>query len=227
MANQEQDKSTSRSRNSTDFYQVLGLDKECTPSDLRTAYKKLALKWHPDRCAASPGSSKLEKEEAKQNFQAIQKAYSVLSDDNKRFLYDVGLYDSDDDDENGMGGFLNEMAEMISQTKPNENRNESFEELQELFEEMFHDDIASFEAIDTSSYSGSSSSSSNQNSTGMMNFGGNEAGMMNFGGNEAENSSSFSCHHPQKFCLGSGGTSTKFQEGESSQKRNSRNRRRQ
>jgi curved DNA-binding protein CbpA len=37
-------------------------------------------------------------EEAKQKFQAIQQAYSVLSDSNKRFLYDVGVYDSDDDE---------------------------------------------------------------------------------------------------------------------------------
>ncbi|WCJ39353.1 Chaperone DnaJ-domain superfamily protein [Euphorbia peplus] len=198
------------------FYEVLGLKKECSTSELRIAYKKLALRWHPDRCAAASGSSNFE-EEAKQNFQAIQHAYSVLSDDNKRFLYDVGVYDSDDD-ENGMGDFLNEMAVMMSQTKPNENGDESFEELQELFEEMFHDDIDSFAsgfpASDTCSYSGSSSSSSNQNSTGI-----------NFGGNKADNSSSFACH-TQKFCLGSGGPATEFQEGEKSKKRNSRSHRR-
>ncbi|XP_028763277.1 chaperone protein DnaJ-like isoform X1 [Neltuma alba] len=101
-----------------DFYAVMGLDKECTESELRNAYKKLAMKWHPDRCSAS-GNSKFV-EEAKKKFQAIQQAYSVLSDANKRFLYDIGVYDSDDDDI-GMGDFLNEMAAMMSQTKPNEN----------------------------------------------------------------------------------------------------------
>ncbi|XVF27119.1 hypothetical protein REPUB_Repub14bG0079100 [Reevesia pubescens] len=120
-----------------DFYAVLGLNKECTPTDLRTAYKKLALRWHPDRCSAS-GNSKFVKE-AKKKFQAIQQAYSVLSDANKRFLYDVGAYDSDDDQ--------------------NENGEESFEKLQELFEEMFQSDIDSFGSSGQSTTSCSDSSS--------------------------------------------------------------------
>ncbi|KAH1048251.1 hypothetical protein J1N35_039035 [Gossypium stocksii] len=139
-----------------DFYAVLGLNKECTPTELRTAYKKLALRWHPDRCSAS-GNSKFV-EEAKKKFQTIQQAYSVLSDANKRFLYDVGAYDSDDD-ENGMGEFLNEMAVMMSQTKSNKNGEESFEELQELFEEMFQVDIDSFGSNGQPTTSCSSSSS--------------------------------------------------------------------
>ncbi|KAJ1390760.1 DnaJ domain containing protein [Sesbania bispinosa] len=119
-----------------DLYEVLGLNKECSRSELRNAYKKLALKWHPDRCSASVV------EEAKNKFQAIQQAYSVLSDANKRFLYDVGVYDSDDD-QNGMGDFMNEMATMMSQTKPSENGEESFEELQQLFKEIFQADNGS------------------------------------------------------------------------------------
>ncbi|KAM6552324.1 hypothetical protein CsatB_014707 [Cannabis sativa] len=51
-------------------------------------------------------------------------------------MYDVGVYDSDDD-ESGMGDFLSEMAVMMSQTKPNESGEETFEELQQLFEDMF------------------------------------------------------------------------------------------
>ncbi|XP_058108740.1 uncharacterized protein LOC131251797 [Magnolia sinica] len=127
-----------REGNSCDFYAVLGLKKECSASELRNAYKKLALRWHPDRCSAS-GNSKFV-EEAKKKFQAIQEAYSVLSDASKRFLYDVGAYDSDDD-ENEMGDFLGEMAAMMSQSKPNENGVESLEELQELFDEMFQRDM--------------------------------------------------------------------------------------
>ncbi|KAK1575260.1 hypothetical protein Q3G72_003900 [Acer saccharum] len=140
---------------SNDFYKVLGLNKECTATELRDAYKKLALRWHPDRCSASGNSKFIE--EAKKKFQGIQHAYSVLSDANKRFLYDVGVYDSDDDDdENGMGDFLNEMANMMSQTKTNEkNGEESFEKLQELFEEMFHGDEFLFrERWNTSTISG-------------------------------------------------------------------------
>ncbi|XP_022724717.1 dnaJ homolog subfamily B member 6-like isoform X2 [Durio zibethinus] len=145
-----------RGEKNNDFYAVLGLNKECTPTELRTAYKKLALRWHPDRCSAS-GNSKFV-EEAKKKFQAIQQAYSVLSDANKRFLYDVGAYDSDDD-ENGMGDFLNEMAEMMSHTKSSETGEESLEELQELFEEMFQSDFDSFGSSGQSTMSCSASSS--------------------------------------------------------------------
>eukprot|EP00262_Sarcandra_glabra_P005096 TRINITY_DN163_c0_g3_i3.p1 TRINITY_DN163_c0_g3~~TRINITY_DN163_c0_g3_i3.p1 ORF type:complete len:112 (+),score=21.79 TRINITY_DN163_c0_g3_i3:153-488(+) len=99
-----------------DFYAVLGLKKECSSSELRNAYKKLALKWHPDRFSAS-GDLKFV-EDAKKKFQTIHEAYSVLSDENKRLMYDVGVYDSDDD-ENGMSDFLGEMAAMMNQAKTN------------------------------------------------------------------------------------------------------------
>ncbi|KAK4736247.1 hypothetical protein R3W88_010508 [Solanum pinnatisectum] len=148
---------------SNDYYAVLGLKKECTETELRNAYKKLALKWHPDRCSAS-GNSKFV-DEAKKKFQAIQEAYSVLSDANKRFLYDVGVYDSgDDDDENGMGDFLNEMAAMMSQNKSNENQEETFEELQDMFDEMFNGDNGTFSSS-SSSRTGTPSMCSTSSST--------------------------------------------------------------
>ncbi|KAF8697946.1 hypothetical protein HU200_035445 [Digitaria exilis] len=120
-----------------DLYAVLGLNRECTDAELRGAYRKLAMIWHPDRCSASGSSARVE--EAKERFQEIQGAYSVLSDSNKRFLYDVGVYDSEDDgaDLSGMGDFLGEMADMMSQATPTE----SFEELQQLFVDMFQDDL--------------------------------------------------------------------------------------
>lgn len=182
-----------------DFYAVLGLKKECTGSELRKAYKKLALRWHPDRCSAS-GNSKFV-EEAKKKFQDIQQAYSVLSDANKRFLYDVGAYDSEDDDENnGMGEFLDEMAMMMGQTKPNENGKESFEELQNLFDEMFQGDIGSFgsgpqpaTSCSTSSYVSycESSGSNNKRNSSEMNY---EKATL-------EDSSGFNTHF-QSFCFG-------------------------
>lgn len=121
-----------------DFYAVLGLRKDCSDAQLRNAYKKLALRWHPDRCSAS-GKSEFVKE-AKEKFQAIQEAYSILSDSNKRFMYDVGVYDRDDD-ENEMGDFLDEMVQMMSQTKNNGNCPDSFEDLQHLFGVMFQADL--------------------------------------------------------------------------------------
>ncbi|CAD5184243.1 unnamed protein product [Musa acuminata subsp. malaccensis] len=102
---------------SGDFYAVLGLKKEGSMAELKNAYKKLAMKWHPDKCPAS--GNKIRMDKAKEKFQEIQKAYSVLSDSNKRFLYDVGVYDKDDEeDEEGMGDFIGEIAQMMSQSKP-------------------------------------------------------------------------------------------------------------
>ncbi|KAL5200439.1 hypothetical protein ABZP36_021642 [Zizania latifolia] len=121
-----------------DLYAVLGLRKECTDAELRVAYRKLAMIWHPDRCSAAGSSTRVE--DAKERFQEIQGAYSVLSDSNKRLLYDVGIYDgeADEDDQlSGMGDFLGEMAKMMSQAAPTE----SFEELQQLFVDMFQTDI--------------------------------------------------------------------------------------
>ncbi|KAL2964549.1 hypothetical protein AAZX31_16G010400 [Glycine max] len=180
---------------SNNFYSILGLKKECTELELKNAYRKLAKKWHPDRCSAT-GNSELV-EEAKKKFQEIREAYSVLSDANKRLMYDVGVYDSDDD-ENGMGDFLDEMLTMMSQTKSNENGEESFEELQQLFEDMFEADIgldggpslASSDCSTSSAYmTYSESSSSNKHNSSEMNFG------------KAENSSVFDAGY-QNFCFG-------------------------
>ncbi|TYK03954.1 dnaJ-like protein subfamily B member 6-like [Cucumis melo var. makuwa] len=180
-----------------DLYAVLGLKKECSEAELKNAYKKLALRWHPDRCSAS-GDSKFV-EEAKKKFQTIQQAYSVLSDANKRLLYDVGVYDSDDDDDDGMGDFLTEMVAMMDQTTPNENGEESFEKLQELFQEMFNDDMdglgpnspagyfsstSSSSSSSSSSYSECSTSSNKRNSSDMNNF------------------NSFQAHHVHNFSMG-------------------------
>ncbi|KAL9691102.1 hypothetical protein QQ045_011520 [Rhodiola kirilowii] len=143
-----------------DFYSVLGLKKECTEAELRRAYKKLAMRWHPDRCSANVNAVSVE--EAKKKFQDIQEAYSVLSDPNKRFLYDVGVYDKEDDDENiqGMGDFLSEMAAMMQQNKPDENGGDSFENLQGMFNEMFQADIAAFSSSSTHTNMQSSSTTS-------------------------------------------------------------------
>lgn len=204
---------------SSDFYEVLGLEKECTPSELRNAYKKLALRWHPDRCSAS-GNSKFV-EEAKKKFQAIQQAYSVLSDESKRFLYDVGVYDCDDDENNGMGDFLNEMAAMMSQTKPDEGGEETFEELQQLFEDMFQGETETFgsgascyeSSASSSSYYSESSSSNNKRSSSEMNADRN-------GKTNVNNSFSFADHF-QSFCVGTGGATAGYEGGDGSKRRSS------
>lgn len=65
---------------SEDYYQVLGLTKPSDPSEIRKAYHKLALKWHPDK---NDGSS-----EATETFKKITEAYDVLSNPEKKEIYD-------------------------------------------------------------------------------------------------------------------------------------------
>lgn len=196
-----------------DFYVVLGLTKECTSAELRHAYKKLALKWHPDRFSASGNPKYVD--EANRKFQAIQQAYSVLSDSNKRFLYDVGVYDcNDDEDNNGMGEFLNEMATMMTQPKSDGNGNETFEELQELFDELFQSDIDAFDSSSRSATPPTCSSSSSAS--------GNES----YSSSNKRNSAEMRPDHFEGFCMGTGGMPGKHQDGESSRRKNARKSRR-
>lgn len=62
-------------------YEILGLESNCTNEDLKKAYRKLALEWHPDK-----NPSRLE--EATEVFQLIQQAYEILSDPQERAWYD-------------------------------------------------------------------------------------------------------------------------------------------
>ena len=64
-----------------DYYAILGVDKNADDDQLKKAYRKMAVKWHPDK-----NQDKKEKAEAK--FKEIGEAYDVLSDKNKRAIYD-------------------------------------------------------------------------------------------------------------------------------------------
>ncbi|XP_051989647.1 dnaJ homolog subfamily B member 6-like isoform X1 [Xyrauchen texanus] len=64
-----------------DYYQILGVQKTSSPDDIKKAYRKLALRWHPDK---NPDN----KEEAEHKFKELSEAYEVLSDANKRNIYD-------------------------------------------------------------------------------------------------------------------------------------------
>ena len=64
-----------------DFYVALGVEKDATAEQIKSAYRKAALQWHPDR---NPNN----KEEAERNFRVAAEAYAVLSDQQKRAIYD-------------------------------------------------------------------------------------------------------------------------------------------
>jgi DnaJ homolog subfamily B member 4 len=65
-----------------DYYKLLGVSKSASQEDIKKAYRKLALKWHPDRVTPD------KKEEAQAQFQEISHAFEVLSDPEKKRIYD-------------------------------------------------------------------------------------------------------------------------------------------
>ena len=75
----EQVDAIKRIKSARDFYEILGVPKSATDLDIKKAYKKLALKYHPDKCKA-PGTSEA--------FQIVAKAFDILGDAQKRRNYD-------------------------------------------------------------------------------------------------------------------------------------------
>ncbi|CAA6661818.1 unnamed protein product [Spirodela intermedia] len=76
-----------------DWYKILGISRTASIAEIKRAYKKLALQWHPDKNVDN-------REEAEAKFREIAAAYEVLGDEEKRVRYDRG----EDVDEMGMGG---------------------------------------------------------------------------------------------------------------------------
>ena len=73
------------------YYEILGVDKKATPDEIKSAYRKLAMKYHPDRNQGD--------EAAAEKFKEVNEAHETLSDQQKRAAYDYEL------EHPGMGGF--------------------------------------------------------------------------------------------------------------------------
>ncbi|MDR0654909.1 MAG: DnaJ domain-containing protein, partial [Treponema sp.] len=63
-----------------DYYEVLGIQKNASKDDIKKAYRKLAIQYHPDK---NPGNR-----EAEEKFKEATEAYEVLGDDQKKSAYD-------------------------------------------------------------------------------------------------------------------------------------------
>ena len=63
-----------------DYYEVLGLNKDASEEDVKKSYRKLAMKYHPDRNPDNP--------KAEEHFKEAKEAYEILTDPNKRAAYD-------------------------------------------------------------------------------------------------------------------------------------------
>ena len=63
-----------------DYYEVLGVNRDAAEEDLKKAYRRLAMKWHPDRNPENP--------KAEEHFKEAKQAYEILSDSGKRAAYD-------------------------------------------------------------------------------------------------------------------------------------------
>ncbi|KAJ9615231.1 DnaJ- protein scj1 [Cladophialophora chaetospira] len=76
-----------------DFYKILGLDKKCSERDLKTAYRKLSKKYHPDKATGD-----------EQKFLEVTEAYEVLSDTQTRKIYDHYGHEGLENHKRGGGG---------------------------------------------------------------------------------------------------------------------------
>jgi DnaJ-class molecular chaperone len=63
-----------------DYYAVLEVPRDASPDDIKKGYRKMAVKWHPDKHATATDR---EKAEAEDNFKQVAEAYDALSDPNR------------------------------------------------------------------------------------------------------------------------------------------------
>jgi len=120
-----------------DYYSVLGVPQDATQDQIKKAYKKLAIKYHPDK---NPNN----KEQAEEMFKKVSEAYAVLSDPKKRSRYDKYGIAEDDYSTGGsnMGGFSGGGFGGFGGFDGGDSFHSgfTFERAEEIFREAFGDD---------------------------------------------------------------------------------------
>lgn len=71
-----------------DYYKILGIGKDAQEAEIKKAYKRAAVQWHPDKHTQNGEEAMLE---AEKKFKDIGEGYAILSDPKKRQMYDEGL----------------------------------------------------------------------------------------------------------------------------------------
>jgi DnaJ family protein C protein 7 len=96
-----------------DYYAILGVDRNADEHEIKRAYKKMAMKYHPDRNAESEETKKM----AEKKFIDVNDAYSVLSDPKKKRMYDQGIDPLNPEEASGggmhFGGDASEILKMF------------------------------------------------------------------------------------------------------------------
>ena len=80
-----------------DYYDVLGVNRDASDEEIKKAYRRLAMKWHPDRNPDNP--------KAEEHFKEAKEAYEILTDPQKRAAYDQFGHAGVDPGAGGHGGF--------------------------------------------------------------------------------------------------------------------------
>src|ERR1700675_4970890 len=89
----------------TDYYKLLEVPRNCSEGEIKKAYRRLAMKFHPDR---NPGDSR-----AEDKFKEAKEAYEVLSDTSKRAIYDQHGHAGIDAARQGGGGGAEQFSDIF------------------------------------------------------------------------------------------------------------------